>query len=251
MIQKQDILLKDWLLQRAGKPIDKTTLVSNEEYFKQNRKNFTKEGKLNYANCNFEGQDLRGVNLSNYDISWCKIKGTKVDRAEFEYILSYYRKGMIDITGVDIHGLDLRGIDLHNLDMFGVDFSNTAIDRSIVIALIDDAKVGRVSLRFTDMSNQDLSGGFIFEPSLGLTGFEYFDLESIDLEGCNFSGANLSGARLDNSNLKGAQFVRAVIKATYARSANFEGANLSNSVLCSSDFTGSNFDHAILTGAEV
>lgn len=251
MIQKKEVLLKDWLLQRAGRPIDKNTLISNESYFKQNRKNFTKEGKLNFANSSFEEQDLTGVDLTSYDISWCKIANTKVDRAGFEYILSYFKRGMIDITGVDIRGLDLRGVDIHNLDFYGVDFTNTKIDRSIVIALIDDVKVGRVSLKFTDLSNQNLSGGFIYEPALGLTGYEYFDLEGVDLEGCNFSGADLSGARLDNSNLKGAYMAGVKMVASYARNAIFEGANLTNSILCSSDFTNSNMDNADLTGAEV
>lgn len=251
MIQKQDVLLKDWLLQYSGRPISREDLIGNQAYFEQNRKNFTKEGRLNFANSSFKGQDLRGVNLKSFDMSWCKIEGAKVDRDGFEYILSYYKKGTIEIRGVDIKGLDLSGMDLDNLDFEGVDFSNTTIDRGIIIALIDDVKIGRVSIKYTNISGIDLRGAFIHEPVLGLAGFEYFDLADVDLEGCNLSGADLSGARLDGVNFTGANLEGVKMQASYARNAIFSHANMRSAILCSTDFTNAIFDNADLTGAEV
>lgn len=250
-MEEQEVLLKDWLLQAGDNSIDRDTLVQGEAYFRSNRKNFTREGKLNFANASFTGQDLRGIDLTHYDFSWANFLATKVDKEGFIYLAALAKKGLFNLKGIDIRGISLVGVDLHGIDFDGVDLSNVKFDRTAILSVVDDAKIGRVSLKNIDLSAQDLRGGVVNEPSLGISGFEYFDLEGVNFEGANFVGAELSGARLDGASFKGCNMQGVKMVAAYARNAVFENANLSGAKLCHTDFTGSNFDHATLTGSEV
>ncbi len=250
-MQQQEVLLKDWLIQAGDNPIDRDTLVNGESYFKSNRKNFTREGKLNFANASFTGQDLRGLDLTKYDFTWANFLATKVDREGFIYLAGYAKRKLFSLKGIDVRGISLVGVDLHGIDFEGVDLTNVKMDRSSILSVVDDAKIGRISLRNIDLSRQDLRGGVVNEPSLGISGFEYFDLEGINFDGANFENTDLSGARIDGASFKNCNMRGCKILAAYARGAVFEGTDLTGSKLCHTDFTGSNFDHAILTGSEV
>ncbi len=250
-MQEQEVLLKDWLLQANNNSIDRNTLIDGDAYFRSNRKNFTREGKLNFANASFTGQDLRGIDLTRYDLSWANFLATKVDKEGFIYLSGMAKKGLFNLKGIDIRGISLVGVDLHGVDFDGVDLTNVKLDRTAILSVVDDAKIGRVSLKNVDLSHQDLRGGVVNEPSLGISGFEYFDLEGVNFDGANFEKAELSGARLDGASFKGCNMKNVKMVGAYARNTVFENADLSESKLCHTDFTGSNFDHAILTGSEV
>src|SRR5687767_14783700 len=70
--------------------------------FSKVRKNFTHQGKLKIEGTDLSNQDIKGVDLTKFEISNIKIENTKVDRQQFEYILTYAQKGLINLAFIDI-----------------------------------------------------------------------------------------------------------------------------------------------------
>lgn len=237
-----------WLKQIGTKPLDAQALNYCSANFKSDRKNLTMDGKLNFKHSNFEGQDLRGVNLTIFDLGYSTFSHTKVDREGFCYLIS--DKTLL-LKGVDLTGLNLSNLDLYGFNIKGVEFRNAIINRSTLLSLLPAAKAKEISLKGVNLSKVDLSGCNINDPTLGIDGFNFFDLGGIELDEANFEAANLSGVVMNNSSFKRANFNNAYIIGSYATDADFSEATFKKAKLCHSDFSRSLFNKSDLTNAEV
>ncbi|MBA8666984.1 pentapeptide repeat-containing protein [Holosporaceae bacterium 'Namur'] len=241
----------DKYLESLNFNLTKDNLLYCLETFTNNRKNLTISGKVKIQKTSFIDQDIRGIDLNKFDITQARFINTKVDKEQFNYILTYAKKGLTDIRGIDIKGLDLIDLNLYNIDFTGVSFEQVKLDRKNIISLQDQLKNKKVNLRGADLQGVDLSGGYIVDNELGFNSYCYFDLEDMDFNEVNLQYANLSGAKLNRSNFEGANLNNAKIVATYARYTNMKRASMVGAILKYSDFYHSNFDFANLSNARV
>lgn len=244
----RDQLLDSWLQQIGARPLDAQALNYCLNNFKNDRKNYTLEGKLNLQRSSFEGQDLRGVDLSAFDLSYSNFNNTKVDRKGFEYLINDPR---LSLKGLNLEGLDFSDMDLYGYNIKGIVFVNVKMNRSTLLTLLPAAKAKEISLNGVNLSKADLSGREIDDQVIGVSGFNFFDLMDLDFDQANFEGANLSGVVMNNSSFKRANFNGANIIGSYAINADFSEATFKKAKLCHSDFSSSTFNSSDLTGAEV
>ena len=107
--------------------------------------------------------DLRGVNLSNVDLT------------------------LADLSYADLIGVDLRGVDLSYADLFCADLRYTDLrDVDLFGANLRLADLFCADLRGSDLSNADL---------------KYADLRGTDLRGANLRGARLDNVKFDECTL--------------------------------------------------
>ncbi len=138
--------------------------------------------------------------------------GSKLRRADVEWLLASHRGGMVDWSNVhqrERFGLDLRGADLRKVRLIGLPLTRM---RGGLIA--DEWVLATDHQR--DMAGVHLEGADLCGACL----------EGADLCGAHLEGADLRGACLEGADLRGAHLAGADL-----RKAHLEGANLSEAHL--------------------
>jgi pentapeptide repeat protein len=127
----------------------------------------------NPATLDVSGQDLRGINLVNFNVRWADLSQARVCEANL---------CGTNLTKVDLHGADLRGTFLDRVDVRGADLSwasfggpssyeqakNKLWYRGAIFRETTDVKV---AVRITGEANRYLPGfslGFLLMSVVGL-----------------------------------------------------------------------------------
>jgi uncharacterized protein YjbI with pentapeptide repeats len=138
--------------------------------------------------------------------------GSKLSRADVEWLLATQVEGLIDWSNIHQRerlGLDLRGADLRKVRLIGLPL--TRVQGGLIADEWVLATDHQRDMAGVHMEGADLRGAC---------------LEGADLCGAHLAGADLRGARLEGADLRGAHLAGADL-----RKAHLEGANLSEAHL--------------------
>jgi uncharacterized protein YjbI with pentapeptide repeats len=138
--------------------------------------------------------------------------GSKLSRADIEWLLAIQVEGMVDWSNIHQRerlGLDLRGANLRKLRLSGLPL--TRMQGGLIADEWTLATDYQRNMAGVHMEGADLRGA---------------RLEGADLCGAHLAGADLRGARLEGADLCGAHLAGADL-----RGAHLEGANLSEAHL--------------------
>ncbi|WP_300392373.1 pentapeptide repeat-containing protein [Henriciella sp.] len=167
-----------------------------------------------------EGCDLRGRNMSGWDIS-----NANYPRA--------------DLSGALLRAT--RGIDVdftHAIAEF-TDFRQAVLDGSSFIdAELTEARFDKSSLLNSDFSRAVMLDVKLRGARLNGATLRRANLTDAYAQGADFSGANVSLAIFDNAQLKDALFTNTTMTGASFKRARLDGADFSNVRLMEVDFTG-------------
>ena len=191
---------------------------------------------------NFEGNDLKGVDLRYANLSGGSLSNINLSEAD----LSNTNLSGADLSGATLYGANLSQTNLTEADLRGTNLSETVLKGAYLArANLSGASLDGIDLRGADLTGVNLSG---------------LDLSKKDLTGANLTGANLSNtnlqdASLPNTNLSGANLKNANLQYAFLVNLNLTGAILAYANLSGANITGtdltSNLELANLDGVDL
>ena len=217
----------------------------------------------NLRTCNFQSQDLTGVNLSNSHLSIANLSNTNLTNAN----LTYAKLSDANLTGANLTGANLTGAYLYNANLSGANLTRANLtyanlsnanlsNANLTVANLDGAglrganltgaRSGAIKGRPSLSNDWIISNGYLIGPGANLTGA---NLTGANLTGANLTGANLTGARSGNITGSPALPTDWIISNGYliGPGAYLDGANLNNAYLDGANLTGANLTGANLT----
>jgi uncharacterized protein YjbI with pentapeptide repeats len=202
---------------------------------------------------NFEGNDLKGVDLRYANLSGANLKNANLSGANLKNA---------NLDGANLQNANLIGTiliytNLSEANLDGVDLRNNVLTGTILAdSNLTGANLNGVYLRSTDLTGVNLSGLDFSNKNLFAANLTGANLSNTNLQDANLQNANLTGANLSNANLQYAFVVNANLTGTILTYTNLSGANLDGVDLRNKDLTGANlsgFDlrNKDLTGANL
>lgn len=232
-------------------------LMQGEKVWNQWRKEHPK------THANFDGQDLRGLDLSGCDLSemsfvganlaysdlqgsaliasnltdanlcYCNLTGAKLIAANLKQAnLSHANLLHANLLTAICFRTDLSSVDLRDHDLRGQDLRE---------ANLSGADLRNQNLEGLDMQGAKLIGAKLDSVSLRDTNLNKANLSDVDLSSCRIEGVSLKGANLSNTNLSGLDL----------SGFNLSGVNFKGADLRSANLTKANLDNAILSAAKL
>ncbi|HIL70119.1 MAG TPA: pentapeptide repeat-containing protein, partial [Verrucomicrobia bacterium] len=127
--------------------------------------------------------DLHGLNLSNYDLSLCRMEGAVLSKAK------------------------LKRTDLRAADLTDADLSECLLEGAYLIeARLTRTNLSRAYLKQANLSDSDLIESCLKEADLTEANLYSANLKSTDLQGASLCSANLIEARFLHTVLEGVEF---------------------------------------------
>lgn len=232
-------------------------LMQGEKVWNQWRKENPK------THANFDGQDLRGLDLSGCDLSemsfvganlaysdlqgvaliasnltdanlcYCNLTGAKLIAANLKQAnLSHANLLHANLLTAICFRTDLSSVDLRDHDLRGQDLRE---------ANLSGADLRNQNLEGLDMQGAKLIGTKMDNVNLRDTNLNKSNLSDVDLSSCRIEGVSLKGANLSNANLSGLDL----------SGFNLSGVNFKGADLRSANLTKANLDSAILSAAKL
>ena len=167
---------------------------------------------------NFSNMDLKGVNLTDANLSDAILINADLRTANLtEADLSGAILINADLRRANLERANLSKTDLSEAKLGGANLSVANLQGSILYGTdLSGANLGIANLSFAKLNNADLSGA---------------DLRRANLEGANLSKTDLSGAKLGGANLRRAKLSFAKLNNAYLSGADLRGVDLTNANL--------------------
>jgi uncharacterized protein YjbI with pentapeptide repeats len=188
--------------------------------------------------------------------------GTKLNRADIEWLLATHEKGRGPVDWNDVshrkrNGLDLRGADLSQEDLSGLPLAcmrgglaltewhrATVEQRTIAAVRMQGANLGGGQLQGADLVQAQLQGA-----ELGRAQLQEASLWRVQLQGADLARAQLQGADLTEAQLQEARLWRAQLQGADLHGAQLQGADLAEAQLQGAELTEAHLDGADLKEA--
>ena len=148
-----------------------------------------------------------------------------------------------DLNGAKLERADLSRADLSHADCAGAHMGEARLE----LALMEEGRFDRASLRFADMREAAVEGGSLVGADLWGARLDKADFSGADLRdarigeafapGADFSEADLRGATFINTDLSGADFRGADLRGVHFKGAMLRGANLADAQVQEVDLT--------------
>ncbi|NVK20884.1 MAG: pentapeptide repeat-containing protein [Kangiellaceae bacterium] len=195
------------------------------------------------AKLDFDGQDLRGLDLSDCDLSEASFIGANLAYSDLKNAALIAS----NLTNANLCYCNLSNAKLiaANLNCANLSHANL-LNANLLTAICYRADFSNVDLRDHDLRGQDLR-------EANLSGA---DLRGQNLEGLDMQGAKVIGAKMEKVNLRDTNLINANLSDVDLSSCNidgvlFKGANLSNANLHGQDLSGFNLSKVKLKGADL
>lgn len=204
------------------------------------------------------GDDLRGVNFSDANLSGSDFGGVDLCRAN----LSGADLSNSNFNSVKLSGANLSNVRLCSALIEFIDFKNTLLKgANFTLARFHHTDLAGVSLKGVNLNSADFTDCNFKEAILDEADFSYARLNGEDLRNSNLSNTNFSGACFRHSNLRSvdfqntnlheADFQNADLGKANLKKANLRGANLTLANLYQANLSYSNLSEANLLNADI
>jgi len=193
------------------------------------------------SNTNLKGKNLTGAILRGVDLSEHDLTGTNL----IDATLSDAKFSSTNLKGKDLSGAKLRAVDLSEHDLTGANLSDTFLYR----ADLSEIDLRTVTLTNADFTYANLSGSKLPDSLLVNNNLDYAILNNInfagkDLSESSFDVTKLDGSDMQNTNLSHASFIQ--VDFTKIKNKSLAGADLTVTSLSHSNLSGVNFAGTIL-----
>lgn len=212
-------------------------LIQGAETWNRWRKENPKEAII------LDGRDLRGLDLSDCDLSEASFVGANLAYADLKNAVLIAS----DLTDANLCYCNLSNAKLiaANLKQANMSHANL-LHANLLTAICYRTDLANVDLRDHDLRGQDLR-------EANLSGA---DLRGQNLEGLDMQGAKLIGSKMERVNLRDTNLIGANLSDVDLSNCNIDGvflkgANLSNVNLASQNLAGFNLSQVNLQGADL
>ena len=193
------------------------------------------------SNTNLKGKNLTGAILRGVDLSEHDLTGTNL----IDATLSDAKFSSTNLKGKDLSGAKLRAVDLSGHDLTGANLSDTFLYR----ADLSEIDLRTVTFTNADFTHTDLSGSKLPDSLLVNNNLDYAILNNInfagkDLSESSFKHISLDGSDMQNTNLSYASFIQ--VDFTKIKNKSLAGADFNATSFAHSNLSGVNLDGVIL-----
>lgn len=191
----------------------------------------------------FDGLDLRGLDLSDCDLSEASFVGTNIAYADLKNAV---------LIASNLTNANLCYCNLSNAKLIAANLKQANLSHANLLhANLLTAICYRTDLSNVDLRDHDLRGQDLREANLSGA-----DLRGQNLEGLDMQGAKLIGAKMERVNLRDTNLIAANLSDVDLSNCNIDGvllkrANLSNVNLASQNLAGFNLSKVNLQGADL
>ena len=194
-------------------------------------------------------------------------KGTKLSRADVEWLLATHENGRGPIDWSDEsqrkrEGLDLRGADLSQEDLRGLPLAcmeggllpigtwkSTEEQRNMAAVQLQKADLSAAQLQGASLIGAQLQKADLWDAQLQGASLIEAQLQKADLPGAQLQGADLLRAQMQGANLAYAQLERTYLGEAHLEEARLDGAHLEGAYLEYAHLEGADLLKAYLAGA--
>jgi uncharacterized protein YjbI with pentapeptide repeats len=199
----------------------------------------------------FEGVDLRGIDLSQNNLSGGPFLSSLSSFTSRE-TMSEFGSDPVDLSGANLSNVKLYGAQLNGVDLSDANLSQAHLgfaqlpSAELSNANFDKAGLKYANLKEANLSNADLSNANLKEAWLKEADLTWAYLGETTLSHATLSRANLSNAWLNSANLSYAH----LNNANLSNSVHLNNANLSNAHLNGAQLNGAHMANANMYGAQ-
>jgi uncharacterized protein YjbI with pentapeptide repeats len=200
----------------------------------------------------FDGADLRGIDLSQNNLSGGPFLSSESNLYPSPGTRSEFGSDPVDLSGANLSNAHLSSAQLNGVDLSSANLSNAHLSSAYLpgadlsSAILDKAGLKYANLKEANLSNADLSNANLKEAWLKEADLTWAYLGETTLSHATLSRANLSSAWLNSANLRYAH----LNGANLSKSAHLNGANLSNAHLNGAQLNGAHMANANMYGAQ-
>ncbi|WP_413162395.1 Rid family detoxifying hydrolase [Capilliphycus salinus ALCB114379] len=198
------------------------------------------QGERDFQGVELKGVNLNGANLSEINLKDADLTGAKLDGVNLTYaVLKNANLSASDLDKAKLMNANLESANLSQAYLRNTDFTGACLneanfsqaDFSNHKVNFQDAELYKVKLYKAQLQNCDLTNVIFNNANFSRANLEKAKLREASLEKCNFKHANLKEADLIGANVDGASFIGADLTYANLYRANIEQAEILGAIM--------------------
>ena len=191
----------------------------------------------------FDGEDLRGLDLSYCDLSEASFVGANLAYSDLNHTI---------LIAANLTDANMCYCNLSDSKMIAANLKQANLSHANLLnANLLTAICYRTDLSSVDLRDHDLRGQDLREANLSGANLQGQNLEGLDMQGAKLIGAKMEKVNLRDTNLMNANLSDVDLSSCNIEGVQLKGANLSNINLSGKDLTKFNLSKANLKGADL